>query len=494
MSTTPLRVLIFGTHPNQYNGYSKVVYELIACLAKRADLAVTVFGFQKFQILPNHRLDIPSNVELYDAFEHENPKGQGFGVDQVRAFVKTNQPDVCIVYNDMMIIHQVVNQLKLAQKEDGLSFKIIGYIDQVYLNQKKEFIDFCNTNLDYGLLFTKYWEDLIVEQGLTLDHGFLQHGFNPQNYYPVPKKLARHYYGLKPEDFIILNLNRNQPRKRWDICLKAFAELVSRYPKEPIKMMVGTAVQGAWNLLEIFERELKKRGCTIQDGMQHLIIIDRPQKMNDEETNILYNVADIGWNTCDGEGFGLCNFEQAAIGIPQVVPRLGGFMDFFDDSNAQLVDPKMAYYVDNSRDMVCGEALLCDYVDYVEGIEAYYFNKELRESHGKKARANILTNYAWTDISNKLADICYKVTGRKVPVAVDLVSEVEKIDMETLIKTIDIDQGEVAKEAEVVAETKPSEPVKSRLKKNKKKSSKRNEIKKLKEKLNRLLDDDSDSS
>jgi hypothetical protein len=32
------------------------------------------------------------------------------------------------------------------------------------------------------------------------------------------------------------------------------------------------------------------------------------------------------------EGFGLCNFEHAALGIPQVVPRIGGFLDFFDDS------------------------------------------------------------------------------------------------------------------------------------------------------------------
>jgi len=29
-----------------------------------------------------------------------------------------------------------------------------------------------------------------------------------------------------------------------------------------------------------------------------------------------YIIADIGINTCDGEGFGLCNFEQAGIGIP----------------------------------------------------------------------------------------------------------------------------------------------------------------------------------
>ena len=426
------RILIFGTHPNQYNGYSKVVYELIQILAKRPDLQITVFGFQKFNVLPNHRVDIPSNVEIYDAFENEDPRQQGFGIDQVRSFVNKNKPDVCIVYNDMMILHQVISKLALCKSEDKMDFKVIAYIDQVYLNQKKEFIDFINANADFGLLFTEYWQTCILDQGLSLPHDYLPHGFNPQIYYPFPKKLARLYYGIKPEDFIILNLNRNQPRKRWDTCLKAFAEIVSRYPNEPIKMMVGTALQGAWNLVEIFERELKKRNCTLEDGMKHIIVIDRPQKVTDEETNILYNVADIGINTCDGEGFGLCNFEQAALGIPQIVPRIGGFLDFFDDSNSISIDPKIAYYVDHSRDMVAGEALMCSYVDFVEAIEKYYFDKELIKIHGEAARTKILNDYKWKDIADKLYGIIYRVLGTNPPSVSSLISEVEKIDLDTL--------------------------------------------------------------
>ena len=441
-----VRVLFFGTHPSQYNGYSKVVYELMSCLSTKQDMQFTVYGFQKFNSHQGHRDDLPSNIEVYDAFESENPRQQGFGITEVRSFVNKNKPDVCIVYNDMMILHQVITQLKLAQKEDGLSFKIIAYIDQVYLNQKKEFIDFINANADYALMFTKYWEDIAIEQGITLPHGFLPHGFNKEIYYPIPKHLCRLHYSLREEDFVILNLNRNQPRKRWDVCLKALAEIVSRYPREPIKMMVGTAVQGAWNLIEIYERELKKRGLTLQDGMQHLIVFDRPQRVTDEETNILYNIADIGINTCDGEGFGLCNFEQAALGVPQVVPRLGGFIDFFDDESAALVDPKIAYYVDNTRDAVCGEALICDYVDFVEAIEQYYFNKERRQKHGSNARSKILRDYKWSDIADKLHGIIKEVCGVSSSSSANassatsssntsqLIDEIEKIDLSLLQK------------------------------------------------------------
>lgn len=35
--------------------------------------------------------------------------------------------------------------------------------------------------------------------------------------------------------------------------------------------------------------------------------------MNDFDINVLYNVADVGINSADGEGFGLCNFEQGCL-------------------------------------------------------------------------------------------------------------------------------------------------------------------------------------
>jgi glycosyltransferase involved in cell wall biosynthesis len=437
-----MKVLFFGTHPNQFNGYSKVVYELMKVLNLRGDIDFGVFGFQSFYDNSMHRKDVPKNMFVYDAFANEDPKHTGFGFTKVKEVVMSYKPDICVVYNDMLVIHEVVTQIKAAQ-EEGVPTKICAYIDQVYLNQKKEYIDFVNNTCDFALMFTEYWEKNIVEQGITLPTSYLQHGFNKMTYFPIPKALARQYYGLKPDDFIILNLNRNQPRKRWDICLKAFAEIVSRYPKDPIKLMIATAVQGAWNLIEIYERELKKRNITLEEGLKHLIIIDNPQRITDEETNILYNVADIGINTCDGEGFGLCQFEEAAIGIPQIVPRIGGFTDYFDDDCATLIDPKIAYYVDNTRDNVCGEALLCDYTDFVEGIETYYLHQDVKESHGKAARKKIVENYSWETIGSKFVQVMKSMynlpilpvpteNARGVDELKDLADEVEKIDIEEL--------------------------------------------------------------
>lgn len=408
-----MRILFFGTHPKQFNGYSKVVYELSKEMSRVPDVTFLLFGFQNFHNVPGHRTDFPENVAVYDAFANENPQQAGFGVGQVRQHVALARPDIVVVYNDLVVITSILEELRQVPNR---SFKIVTYIDQVYLCQKKEHIAFVNQHADAAIMFTEFWSTCISEQGLTLPSYVMPHAFNPRTHYPAPKALARRFFGLPQDDFIILNLNRNQPRKRWDTCLKAFAEVLRRCEEAkitPPRLVIATEMTGGWNLDFILERELARRGLNVPAGMARVSRVDAPQRMTDEDTNILYNVADIGINTCDGEGFGLCNFEQAAIGVPQVVPRLGGFLTFFDDSCAYLVEPKLAYYVDASRDAIGGEALMCDYADFADGIMAYLTNAELRERHGNAARKKIMAEYRWVDVAKTLVNACKEVLGAK---------------------------------------------------------------------------------
>lgn len=419
------RVLLFVTSHHSTNGYSYVGYEIAKKLSAYSDIHLTVFGFQNFHKVQNHRTDYPDNVFEYDAFANEVVKQAGFGIEQVKDFVMANRPDVCIVYNDVMILHAVITQLKAAQEAMEKQFKIIAYVDQVYLCQKREYIDFLNKNTDFILAFTPYWEKCLVDQGITLPIRVLRHGFNPQVHYPVPRHLSRRLFGLSPSDFIVMNLNRNQPRKRWDTCMQAWAVVVKRLLGKPIKLLVGTSLQGAWNTLEIYERELAKNGLTLEQGMKHVVVLDFPQQLCDEDINFLYNVADIGLNTCDGEGFGLCNFQQAAIGIPQVVPAVGGFRDFFDDLCSITVKPILTYYVDNSRDNVGGEAELCDFRHFADGVIKYFEDAELVKEHGKRCRDKIVKAYGWDGIAQDLHTYIYEALGGEEEVASDIGDDID---------------------------------------------------------------------
>lgn len=181
-------------------------------------------------------------------------------------------------------------------------------------------------------------------------------------------------------------------------------------------MVVATELRGGFDILEIFERELGKWGIPLATGMTHLIALRSPQGLSDGDVNALYNAVDIGINTCDGEGFGLCNFENAAVGVPQVVPALGGFLDFFDASCAILVQPRTSFYVDSGRDSVGGEAQMCDQSDFALAILEYHKDPDLVHRHGQEARRRITegTRYAWPDIAVSLCDIASEVAGRSV--------------------------------------------------------------------------------
>lgn len=414
-----VRVLLFATYPYSTNGYSQVAFELAKHIAvAKSDIELTYYGFQNFGNNPQHAKErqLPSNVQMYDAYAGEVTKQMGFGFDQVTDFVTMNKPDICIIYNDMVVVSNILEKL---HKVENKNFKIIVYIDQVYLYQKKEFIKRLNEQSDYVLAFTPYWEDIVKGLGIQKPTGFLRHGFNPDLHYPVPTELCRNYYNLKMTDFIVLSLNRNQPRKRYDILLQAWAEFVSKHMDEPVKLLVATAIQGGWNLLEVYERELSKRNIKLEDGLKHVIFIDNPQQLTDEDVNILYNVADISLSVVDGEGFGLCNFQQAAIGRPQIVPKIGGFLDFFNEDTAIMLEPRLSFYIDSARDGVGGEAQLVDYKEAADALERYYKNPELRKQHGENARKKIMTEYRWGPIGDKLYDIIMEVYNSGQP-AIDI--------------------------------------------------------------------------
>ena len=452
-----MRVAIFGTHPKQFNGYSKVVYELCKAMSvKYQDVELHVFGFQNFYNHPGHRNDMPPAVRLYDAHADEIPKAAGFGIPLAKNYVVSIKPDVVVVFNDLMVLTSVLNELKDASNRK--EFKLLAYIDQVYLCQRKDFVELVNTHADAAIAFTPEWRDCIVGQGLRIPCYWLPHGINPQTYYPVPRNLARRFFGVPLTDFLVLNLNRNQPRKRWDTCLQAFAEVVRRLPDAPIKLVVGTELTGAWNLKELYERELKKRGVSIELGMSRLVIPGHAQQLTDEETNTLYNIADVGINTCDGEGFGLCNFEQAAVGVPQIVPRLGGFLHFFDQSIASMVEPRLSIYVDATRDGVGGEAQLSSSDDFADAIVAYYKDRQRLGDHGKRGREAILSRFGW----GKVADQFYSILKAVGPSSA-LLPPVDDITTTTsnMKNTDDMDMSDVFRLLGVVVPAPTTSPTTS---------------------------------
>jgi glycosyltransferase involved in cell wall biosynthesis len=307
--------------------------------------------------------------------------------------------------------------------EERRSMKLVSYMDQVYPYQKKQYIHMLNTYFDAVIAFTPYWRETARRIGLSksVPCYVFPHGFDHTLYYPIPRKVARIFYGIPDTAFAILNLNRNQPRKRWDhtmrayaICIKKYYDLVEKYkskvtlagtnanmtPPRPLKLVIGTTVDnnGSWNLVEVLEHELMLLGVPIEFGKECLVAIANPQQLSDSDINVLYNCCDIGLNTCEGEGFGLCQIEHLALGCPQVAPKIGGLQEFMNDNNSILIDAKWRYYIDKNRDGIGGIAEIGDTNDYAAAIWKYYSDPKLYSKHAKNGRAEILQNYRWVSV------------------------------------------------------------------------------------------------
>jgi glycosyltransferase involved in cell wall biosynthesis len=300
-----------------------------------------------------------------------------------------------MIYNDLSVVARFMEEIR----KSGIprTFQLWVYCDQVYTMQSQSLLDMLNRDADRIFTFTPFWKQCLKGQGITRPTDVLLHGFQRTMFFPMPKELARRQLQLPEDIFLFMNLNRNQPRKRYDILIMAFVELVVKYPTKPLYLLCvcDKGDKGGWWLFELVQRELQMRGVSVEMFGNRLIITSQNMAFKDDEINLFYNAADVGISTADGEGFGLCQFEQMGVGVPQVVPDIGGFKEFCTADNSVLVKPSVRYYMPNGFSPVGGEAHACSPHDVCLGMEEYVLNSEKRAEHGKKARERVL-EYTWT--------------------------------------------------------------------------------------------------
>ncbi|MEV6468133.1 glycosyltransferase family 4 protein [Kitasatospora sp. NPDC051702] len=115
---------------------------------------------------------------------------------------------------------------------------------------------------------------------------------------------ARQLLGLPDDGPLILNANRDTPRKRLDVTLRACAAAFTRVPEARLVLTHGAGQHD------------RARALGLGD---HLVVPDRPPA-DDATLNLYYNSAEVGLNTSSAEGWGLVSLEHAATGAAQIMP------------------------------------------------------------------------------------------------------------------------------------------------------------------------------
>ena len=336
-----MRVVLVSTHIDQTTGYSKVAYNLLkqaSTLAPRVKLFH--YGFQRHPTTPGHR-KAPPGVNQYDAAANEDPKEEGFGFNKIYDYLEMVGPDVVMIYNDPLVIYKFIESMKHDKKTS--TYKLWIYVDQVYDGIATPLMKSIRDHADRIYCFTDIWKQKFLSYGEFPDVRILEHAVDTTTFSALAEdaRLAlRKNLGIPASGVIFLNANRNSQRKRLDVTLAGFARLLKTTPNAYLIVATNLNPQGGayYDVPLIFQREMTKQNLDPL-MLSHLVLIDTspPNVIGDEGINQLYNVADIGLNTSDGEGFGLCQLEHMSTGAPQVVTDVGSFRSFLDETNSVFI-------------------------------------------------------------------------------------------------------------------------------------------------------------
>jgi len=388
-STIRLNLLIVSTHLYQTSGYSKVSYGFLKELAKHPFLNVTHFGIQGIESLKGKRA-YPSEITSYPI---DTTTEQGFGFSQLAKAIETVKPHILFLYNDMGVIKKYMETLA-----SNPPYKIWVYVDQIYETIPASCIALLNKT-DRVFCSTKGWKDLFKKAGVTKPLDVLTPGFDRELFPVLSKEEARGLMKIPNDVCLFMNINRNHPRKHYDLLIMAFVDVMIRHPEKPLFLMCvcDNGEMGGHCLFDIFTNELTKRGIAVEPFSNRLIQSSRHLTFTDEEMGLFYQVADVGVTCTDGEGFGLCAFESMGLGVPQVLPAILGHRDFCTHENSHLVEPTLRLYAPLSISPFGGEVPLVDFKQFAAAMEEYVMKPEMRAARGRAAAATV-GQYTWPTV------------------------------------------------------------------------------------------------
>lgn len=383
-----IKLVVVGTHSSQTTGYARVMRGLVPALGKFAD--VRVFGIQSFPDRPG------ATKKEFDARLIEREREQGFCFSGLVPFVEYERPDALVLYNDPVVLGEYVKRLATMKNPPP----VFLYVDLVYKNMYTAHWPLFSHPIVTGIfVMSECWKRELERLPGCKPVRVATHAVT------VPETESRDdvrdSLGILRDRLVFFNPNRNTHRKRGDIFAAAAARMIAAHPDDDMCFLMNSHHESAYDLRDIAVREFIAHGGTNVAALDRLMINET--HMSDEQVWTMYAVSDVVVTCSDGEGFGLCAAEAAAMGKAVIVSAVGGAADLFCPESpttptyVRLVSPKVEYYTDG-RDGIggIGEAIAID--DLVSNM-LFFKDREARADYGARAKKAMATKPTWDDVA-----------------------------------------------------------------------------------------------
>jgi len=282
-----------------------------------------------------HSISIPTNMPLMDTFVKLNPLDQDYYIE-----LMTGLHDLHRVLTKIHATHVIsINDNAVLRKQ----YEII-----MQYNKKTCWIPYmpvdCGNFKPRFWAFTKEWANIITmsEYGAKeLTHAHVKcgihvvpHALDTTAFHRMDESKAslrkRFLPQLGGEDFVILNANVNQNRKRLDLSIMSFARFLKETGATNAHLVLKcsptpSATEGGIHIHQHTKRVAEE--LELPRLMQQVMIVNKDMPLAD--LNMLFNVSDVFLSTTSGEGFGMLPCEAALAGIPQIVPANTSYIEIF---------------------------------------------------------------------------------------------------------------------------------------------------------------------
>lgn len=288
----------------------------------------------------------------YDGGPHDYPwklypagkTGDRYGYDQATLLVDELQPAIVFLLYDIVYQVRYLECLRKAAAQPWIVFyspvesgPIAPEIMQRLggLSRYVVFTEYGRREIENGLRTVRENDPAFQFPELEV----IPHGVATEKFFPLADKTeARRRMRLDDaahrDAFIVLNANRNMPRKRIDLTIHGFSLFAKDKPAN-VKLYLHMATEDTgWNVLILAKR------YGIFDRLIMTQADNSRPTLSDEQLNFLYNACDVGITTTTGEGWGMPSFEHAATRAAQVIPRHTSLADLWKGA-AEFIEPAM---------------------------------------------------------------------------------------------------------------------------------------------------------
>lgn len=342
-----IRVLWLSDTPTCSTGFATVVKNLLRILNATGKYEFTIIGINQTDWYDREKY--PYQIfEATPALSMDPRHRDLFGRQRLLQFLGTGRFDLVFTLQDTFIIEEIApliietrKQMVENNKRAGrLVFKPFRWIYYYPIDAKPKGNWLMKSAFlaDFPVCYTQYGkqesidvmkEEVAAPNRLELVQKLnelvrvIYHGVNTTDFnYVIDREKVKEFRtkmfeGLTDGKFLVVNVNRNQPRKDIARTMKTFAKFLETNPDSFLYLHCQVSDAGG-NLQEIARNypilQFGKNWSCPKDFDAHFGV-------SIEELNMIYNCADVIISTTTGEGWGLSFTEAMATKTPVIAPR-----------------------------------------------------------------------------------------------------------------------------------------------------------------------------